>query len=80
MQFRSINWLPIKERVHQCMNAITFNFFNKNCPFYLNEIWKFAPHCRRLKGNSFAKFKHPFCKTNTGQAENLIVHWSFFVQ
>ena len=42
-EFRSTNWLPTKERVHQCINAITFKFVNKNCPFYLNEIF----------GNSF---------------------------
>ena len=39
-EFRSINWLPIKETVHQCINAITFKFVNKNCPFYLNEIFE----------------------------------------
>ena len=45
-KFRSINWLPTKERVYQCTNAITFKFVNKNCPFYLNEIFEFTPHCR----------------------------------
>ena len=46
MEFRLINWLPTKERVHQCINALTFKFVNDNCPFYLNEIFEFAPHCR----------------------------------
>ena len=45
-EFRSINWLPTKERVHQCINATTFKFVNKNCLFYPNEIFKFTPHCR----------------------------------
>ena len=66
-EFRSINWLPTKERVHQCINAITFKFVNKNCPFYLNEIFEFAPHCRTDTRNSFARLKHSFRKTNTGQ-------------
>ena len=66
-EFRSINWLPTKERVHQCINAITFKFVNKNCLFYLNEIFEFTPHCIKDKRNSFAKLKHPFRKTNTGQ-------------
>ena len=66
-EFRSINWLPTKERVHQCINAISFKFVNKNCPFYLNEIFEFAPHCRIDTRNSLAKLKHPFRKTNTGQ-------------
>ena len=41
--FRSLNWLPTKERVHQLINAITFKFANHNCPFCLNEIFEFAP-------------------------------------
>ena len=44
-EFRSINWLPTKERVHQCINVITFKFVNKNCPSYLYEIFEFAQHC-----------------------------------
>ena len=61
------SWLPTKERVHQCINAITFKFVNKNYPFYLNEIFEFAPHCRIDRRNSFAKLKHPFRQTDTGQ-------------
>ena len=66
-EFRSMNWLPTKERFQQCICAITFNFVKKNCPFYLNEIFEFAFHCRIDTKNSFAKLKHPFHKTNTGQ-------------
>ena len=65
-EFRSINWLPTKERVHQCINAITFKFVNKNCPFYLNEILEFTLHCRIDTRNSFEKLQHPFCKTYMG--------------
>ena len=32
-EFRSINWFPTKERLHQCKNAITFKFVYKNCTF-----------------------------------------------
>ena len=66
-EFRSINWFPTKERIHQYINAITFKFFNKNYPFYLNEIFEFAPQCRIDTRNSFAKLKHLFRKTNTWQ-------------
>ena len=34
-EFRMINWLAIKERVHQCINATKFKFVNNSCPF----IW-----------------------------------------
>ena len=67
MEFRSIKWLPIKERVHQWINAITFKFVNNNCPIYLNEVFKFAPHCRTDTKNSFANLKHLFRKSNTSQ-------------
>ena len=54
-EFRSINWLPTKERVHQCITAIIFKFVNKNCCFYLNEIFEFAPHCRIDTRKSFTR-------------------------
>ena len=67
-EFRSIKWLATKERVPQWINAITFKFDNKNCPFYLNEIFEFALHCRiEIDTNSFSNLKHSFCKTNSGQ-------------
>ena len=66
-EFRSINWLPTKEKVHQCINARTFKIVNKSCPFYLNEIFEFARYCRIDTRNSFAKLAHTFRKTNTGQ-------------
>ena len=66
-EFRLINWLPNKERVHQCINVITFKFVNKNCPFYLNEISEFPPHCRIDTRNSFANLKHPIRMTKTRQ-------------
>ena len=65
--FRSINWLPTSKRVHKCTNNITFKFVNNTCPYYLKEIFEFAPHCRIDTRNKFAKLKIPFRKTNIGQ-------------
>ena len=62
-EFRSMNWLPTKERVHQCISAITFKYVNNSCSFYLNEIFEFSPHRRIDAGNSFVRLKHPFHKT-----------------
>ena len=47
--------------------SIKRKFVNKNCLFYLNDILEYAPLCRIDTRNSFAKLKHPFRKTNTGQ-------------
>ena len=66
-EFRSVNWLPTKEELHQCINAITFRFVKNDCPFYLNHIFEFAPHCRIDTRNSFVKLEHAFRKTTTGQ-------------
>ena len=49
------------------MNAITFNFVNNNCLFYLNKIFEFALHCSTATTNSFPMLKYPLRKTNTGQ-------------
>ena len=59
-EFRLITWLPTSKRVHQCINTITYNFVNKTCPYYLNEIFEFAPHCRIDTRNNFPKLKNPF--------------------
>ena len=65
-EFRSINCLPTKERIHQFINAVTSKFVNNNCP-HLNEIFDFALHYKIDTRNSFVRLKHPFRKTNTGQ-------------
>ena len=44
--FRLINWLSTSKRIDQCINNITFKCVNKNCPYYLKEIFEFATHCR----------------------------------
>ena len=62
-EFKSINWLPTSKRVDQCINTITYKFVNNTYPYYLNEIFEFAPHCR------ISKLKNPFRKTNIGQKD-----------
>ena len=69
-EFKFINWLPSSKRVYQYINTITYNFVNNIYPSYLNEIFKFAPHCRIGTRNNFSKLKNPFCKTNMGQKTN----------
>ena len=62
-----MNCLPTEKRVHECINVITFKLVNKNYPFYLHEIFEFAPHCRIDTRISFAKLKHPFARLAWGQ-------------
>ena len=66
-EFRLINWLPTSKRVDQCIKTIIYNFVKNTCPYYLNEIFEFAPNCRIGTRNNFSKFKNSFRKTNMGQ-------------
>ena len=65
--FRLINWFPTSKRVNQCIYPITFKFVNNTFPYYLKEIFEFAPHCRIDTRDKFAKLRIPFRKTIMGQ-------------
>ena len=73
-EFRSINWLPTSKMVDQCISTITFNFANNTCPYYLNEIFEFARHCRIGTRNNFYKLKkNPFAKQTWDKKQFLIL-------
>ena len=42
-------------------------FCQSHCPYYLNKIFEFIPHCSIDTRNKFSKLKNPFRKTNMGQ-------------
>ena len=44
-EFKKLNWLPTKERVHQCICVNIFKFFNDMPPEFTSEI--FRPSYRR---------------------------------
>ena len=44
-----------------------FKFINGNCPYYLTEVFEFAPEGNISLRNNFLKLKWPFRNTNTGQ-------------
>ena len=66
-ELRLINWLPTSKTVDQWINTITYNFINSICPYYLNEIFQFAPRCRIGTKNNFSKLKNSFRKLIMGQ-------------
>ena len=76
--FRLINWLPANKRVDQYINTIIYKFVNNTCPYYLKEIFEFAPQCRIDTRNKFAKYKIPFRKTNMGQKAISVVNPSLW--
>ena len=52
---RLIDCLPTIKTNDQCINTITYDFVKNTCPYYLNEILEFLPHCRKVTGNNFSK-------------------------
>ena len=66
-KFEAINWLPVYERVHQCINAITFKIFNNVCRNYLKEVYEYTPQSIKKSRSNLGKFKVPFWKKNIGQ-------------
>ena len=72
-EFRLINWLPAFKRVDQCINTISYNFVNNTFPYYLNEIFEFAPHRRIGIRIKFSKLKNLFRKTNMGKKQFFVL-------
>ena len=66
-EFKTINWLSIKERYNQCVNSIAFKYFDDQCPHYLNEVFMKAPQSNLLLRNSYQKLQQPSHETNIGQ-------------
>ena len=59
-QFECLNWLPVTYRFKQFFSSIAFNYFNKQCPNYLNELFDVATKSNFQLKNSFQKLKWPF--------------------
>ena len=39
-EFERINWLPINDRVEQCISSMIFNCFNNLSPACMNDVFK----------------------------------------
>ena len=70
MSWEKLDWLPINNRINQCVLLISFKFVNGIGPNYLNETFQWATESSRTLRNNYGKLKHPFRKTRDGQ--NLI--------
>ena len=68
-EFETLNWLPVTERLNQCINSIVFKKANNQCPNYVNEVFQTASENNIQSRGSFLKLnlKCPFRKTNAGQ-------------
>ena len=66
-EFEKLNWLPISERINQCILSTTFKFVNDIGPNYLNEVFQWAAQSNRTLRKNYRKLKHPFRKATAGQ-------------
>ena len=60
-EFEHLNCLPVTYRFRQCVNSIVFNYFNEQCPNYLNKIFDVAIE------NNFQLRASFQCMTNISQ-------------
>ena len=79
-EFKDLNWLRVINRFEQCVISIVFKFINGNCPYYLNEVFEFAPEGNISLRNNFLKLKRPFRNANTGQKAFSFIGPSFWNQ
>ena len=64
-EFKSINWLPTKNRFEQCILSNIYNFFNNNAPSYIAELYLPAKQFHATR-TSFQKLILPNKSTNRG--------------
>ena len=79
-EFKDLNWLPVINGFKKCVISIVFKFINGNCPYYLNEVFEFAPEGNISLRNNFLKLKRPFRNINTGQKALSFIGHSFWNQ
>ena len=66
-EFEKLNWLPISDRINQCILSTTFKFVSDIGPNCLNKVFQWAAESNRTLGNAYPKLKHLFRKTTAGQ-------------
>ena len=65
--FKTINWLPVDQRVQQSLNVTVFKNVNKACPYYMKDILEYASQGRISSRNNYSKLKVAFYKFTMGQ-------------
>ena len=76
--FKTINWVPVDQRVQQSLYVTAFKDVNKACPYYMKEAFEYALRGRISSRNNYAKLKVPFRKTTMGQKS--LIYWSLSLE
>ena len=65
-EFEKLNWLPVSDRINQCILSTTFKFVNDIGPNYLEEVFQWAAESNKTLRSYYHKLKHPFRKKTAG--------------
>ena len=71
--FHKLNWLPINQRMKQCVTSAVLRFSRNKSPAYKNEVFGPGENMRINTKNSFhtknnfLKLNHPFGKSRIGK-------------
>ena len=65
-EFVKINWLPVKERFHQCVCSMVFKYFHNLSAEYMSELFFPFDQGTQTRNSAF-KLIQPFRKTKMGQ-------------
>ena len=55
--FKTINWLPVDQRVHQSLNGTVFKYVNNACPYYMKEVFDYVLQGRISSRNNYNRLK-----------------------
>ena len=77
--FKTINWLPVIQRVLQSLNDTVFKYVNNACPYCMKEVFEYASQGRISSRNNYASLKVTFLKTTMGQ-KSLFIYWSLSLE
>ena len=76
--FKTINWLPVEQRVQQSLDVTVFKYVNKARPYYMKEVFEYASQGRISSRNNYTKIKFLF--VNYHGAEKSLIYWSLSLE
>ena len=64
-KFRDINWLPVEERVKQCICTLIYKYLHNNVPEYIKDIFNAKTKTHNTRNPNL--MIRPFCTTKKGE-------------
>ena len=61
--FEKLNWLPVNDRLEQCISSMTFEYFSNMSSFYTDDLFKSAGQHNIITRTSLRKLNELLRKT-----------------